>query len=193
MRHPGNLRRYISQNFISRKAPVELELPWFSYGAIDFLEKYLRKDIRVFEFGSGGSTLFFARRAKSVVSVEDNAQWYEIVARQIARDGFKNADLRHVPVAFTTEEAFQKSDYLNAVRESTFDVIIVDGMDWTKNVRPMCFKAAETQIAPGGVIVVDDSWRYHELRRTNRARRFENFESVGPARYGVTSTDVYFY
>lgn len=193
MRHPGNLPRYISQNFISRKAPVELELPWFSYGAIDFLEKYLRKETRVFEFGSGGSTLFFAQHAKSVVSVEDDPQWYEMVARQIARHGIKNADLRHVPVTFTTEAEFEKSDYLNAVRESTFDVIVVDGMDWTKNVRPICFAVAEKQIAPGGVIVVDDSWRYHELHHANRAHRFEIFESVGPARYGVTSTDVYFY
>jgi len=193
MRHPGNLPRYISQNVISRKAPVELDLPWFSYGAIDFLENYVGRETRVFEFGSGGSTLFFAQRVKSVVSVEDNAEWCDIVARRIERDGMKNADLRHIPVTFTTDDAFKNSDYLNAVRESTFDVIVVDGTDWTANVRPICFEVAEEQIAPGGVILVDDSWRYHDLRRTNRARRFEVFESVGPARYGVTSTDVYFY
>ena len=28
----------------------------------------------------------------------------------------------------------------------------------------------------------DDSWRYRELRQTHRAKRFEIFESVGPAR-----------
>ena len=193
VRHPGNLPRYVAHNLILRKPPVELELPWFSYGAIDFLENYLRKETRVFEFGSGGSTLFFAHRAKSVVAVEDDAQWCEIVSRQIADHGINNVDLRHVPVTFTTDEAFAKSDYLNAVRDSTFDVIVVDGMDWTANVRPICFEVAEKQIAPGGIIVVDDSWRYRELRRTNRARRFEVFETVGPARYGVTSTDMYFY
>lgn len=193
VQHPGNVPRYIAHNLISRKPPVELELPWFSYGAIDFLENYLQKETRVFEFGSGGSTLFFAQRARSVVAVEDNAHWCELVAAKIAARKINNVDLRHVPVTFTIEEAFASSAYVNAVRESTFNVIIVDGAEWTPNARPICFRAAEKQIAPGGIIVVDDSWRYRELRQTHRAKRVEIFESVGPARYGVTSTDVYFY
>jgi Methyltransferase domain len=193
LQHPGNVPRYVAHNLIARKPPVELELPWFSYAAIDFLEEYLRQERRVFEFGSGGSTLFFARRSKSVISVEDNAHWCEIVAGKIARRGIRNVDLRHLPVEFTTEEAFAGSDYLQAVRQSLFDIIVVDGTEWTANVRPICFHAAEKQIAPGGIIVVDDSWRYRQLRQMNSARRFEIFESVGPARFGVTSTDVYFY
>lgn len=193
MQHPGNVPCYIAHNLISRKPPVELELPWFSHGAVDFLENYLNKETRVFEFGSGGSTLFFAQRSKSVTAVEDNAHWCQLVSAKLAARGIKNADLRHIPVAFTTEETFAASNYLNAVRQSTFDVIIVDGTEWTSNVRPICFHAAEEQIPPGGVIVVDDSWRYRELREANRARRMEIFESVGPARFGVTSTDVYFY
>jgi len=72
-------------------------------------------------------------------------------------------------------------------------VIVVDGTEWTANVRPICFRAAEEQIAAGGIIVVDDSWRYRELRQANRAHGVNIFESVGPGRFGVTSTDVYFY
>lgn len=193
VQHPGNVPRYIAHNLIARRPPVELELPWFSYAAIDFLEKYLGPQTRVFEFGSGGSTLFFAQRAKSIVSVEDNGRWCEIVAKKIAERGLKNADLRHVPVSFTNEADFAASDYLNTVRQSNFDVIIVDGTEWTMNVRPICFHAAEEQVSSGGVIVVDDSWRYRELRQANQAKRIEIFESVGPARFGVTSTDVYFY
>jgi len=193
VQHPGNVPRYIAHNLISRKPPVELELPWFSYGAIDFLERFLRKEMQVFEFGSGGSTLFFAQRAKSVTAVEDNAHWCDLVAGKLAARQIANVDLRHVPAAFTTDDAFASSEYLKAVGQSTFNVIIVDGTEWTTNSRPICFRVAENQIVPGGIIVVDDSWRYRDLRQTNRAQRFEIFESVGPARYGVTSTDVYFY
>ena len=110
LQHPGNVPRYIAHNFIARKPPVELELPWFSYAAIDFLEKYLRLEMRVFEFGSGGSTLFFAQRCKSVTGVEDNAHWCEIVAAKIARLGIKNVEscpfvARHI-VAFAIELAW---------------------------------------------------------------------------------------
>jgi len=193
LQHPGNVPRYVAHNLITRREPVELELPWFSYAAIDFLKSYLRNEMQVFEFGSGGSTLFFAQHCKSVTSVEDNAHWCEIVAAKLARRGIENADVRYQPVAFTREEEFVASDYLKAVRQSIVDVIVVDGTEWTANVRPICFRAAEEQIAPGGIIVVDDSWRYRELRQTNRAHGVNIFESVGPGRFGVTSTDVYFY
>jgi hypothetical protein len=41
--------------------------------------------------------------------------------------------------------------------------------------------------------VLDDSWRYDPVRAEHHAKRFEAFQSVGPGRPGVTSTDVYFY
>ena len=48
-------------------------------------------------------------------------------------------------------------------------------------------------IKPGGIIVVDDSWRYPKLRQENRAQKHRIFQSVGPCRPGVTSTDIFFY
>jgi len=56
------------------------------------------------------------------------------------------------------------------------------------------FVQRRKQIAPGGIIVVDDSWRYPELPAgESRARCQQVFESVGPGRFGVTSTEVVFY
>ena len=74
-RHPANLPRYVAHNLVTRRSPIELQLPWFSYSAIDFLKIFLRKTHRVFEFGSGGSTLFFADRCASVESVEEDPSW----------------------------------------------------------------------------------------------------------------------
>jgi hypothetical protein len=48
-------------------------------------------------------------------------------------------------------------------------------------------------VKPGGIIAVDDSWRYVQLRHSSNAKRVEVFESVGPARLGITSTDIFFY
>ena len=48
-------------------------MPWWSFSAIDFMSKQCRADQDVFEFGSGGSTLFFAKRCKTVTAVEDDA------------------------------------------------------------------------------------------------------------------------
>src|SRR5437016_5174452 len=37
-------------------------LPWYTYSAIHFLEPRLRDDLKVFEYGSGHSTLWYAAR-----------------------------------------------------------------------------------------------------------------------------------
>ena len=190
---PGNLPRYVAQNLIRPRPSLDLELPWFSYGAIDFLDGFLNESMTVFEFGSGGSTLFFARRCRQIRSVEDDPIWAARVRTRVAELGLSNAEIIECPFDFSDATGFEDSTYLTQVRAATCDVIIVDGADNDYTVRPHCFHAAEDQVNPGGIIVVDDSWRYPSLRTNHRARRFEIFESVGPARFGVTSTDIYFY
>lgn len=54
-------------------------LPWMNYSIISFLEQRLNKTMRVFEFGSGYSTLFYARFVESVVAVEHNREWFETI------------------------------------------------------------------------------------------------------------------
>ena len=34
-------------------------IPWVTHGAKKWLDSYLKKDMKVFEWGSGGSTLYF--------------------------------------------------------------------------------------------------------------------------------------
>ena len=46
---------------------------------------------------------------------------------------------------------------------------------------------------PDSIILVDYFWRYEELLGSNRAKNVNVFESVGPCRFGVTSTAMFFY
>ena len=70
-------------------------LPWFTYPAIEALSNWDLSDKRVFEYGSGFSTLFWASRAKEVVSVEhsngliilDNSDWLPATALFLRRAG----------------------------------------------------------------------------------------------------------
>ena len=108
--------------------------------------------------------------------------------------GRTNAEVRHCAFDFKKPVAFASSEYVTAIRDGTpWDLIVVDGQDWTFHERPVCFAAAEACVSRGGVIVVDDSWRYPQLRTSARADRVRVFESAGPGRLGVTSTDVYQY
>ncbi len=96
------------------------------------------------------------------------------------------------------EQAFHASPYAKTLK-STYDLIVIDGEDhfgpessWS--ARESCFCLAERWICKdGGLIVVDDSWRYPTLRLKTNARKMVVHESIGPCRLGVTSTDFHYY
>lgn len=52
-------------------------MPWISFpGPIDLLSKTLGPADGVFEYGGGGSTLFWIDRVAEVVTVEHDAEWF---------------------------------------------------------------------------------------------------------------------
>ena len=191
--HPRYASRYWRHNVFHHPSPLELELPWFSYAAIDFLNGFIQPSMTIGEYGSGGSTIFFARRARAVYSVEDNPEWYERVCQALNQKNLPNAHVKLVPFDFKNPTGFEKSAYLNGLPEEPLDVIVIDGSEEWTQVRPVCFWHAQSYVKPGGVVIVDDSWRYPNIREKHRAKRHEIFQSAGPGRPGVTSTDVYFY
>jgi precorrin-6B methylase 2 len=192
-RHPTYIPRCITHNLINGRTPLDLQIPWFSYAAIDFLEDFVQPHMTVCEYGSGGSTIFFAKRARSVFSIENDSKWFDLVSQRLEQHSLRNVRMELHPFDFRNATGFEHSAYLHAIPDERFDIIVVDGSEEWTHVRPICFQKAEARIKPAGIIVVDDSWRYPELRRQHHARHHRIFQSVGPCRPGVTSTDVFFY
>jgi hypothetical protein len=60
-------------------------IPWYTYPATEYLSHLDFSRLTVFEYGSGNSTLWWAKRAKSVFSVEDDKDWFEKISNNIAR------------------------------------------------------------------------------------------------------------
>jgi hypothetical protein len=186
---PSNIPRYIAS---LKKPPLELKLPWFSFGAIDFLDGWLRPDMTAYEYGSGGSTVFLARRVKTVVSIEDDSVWQHRVNGALIRMG----KLAAITVITPVDSLGRNCPYVCALPTEPADIIIVDGVcRWPapSKVRQHCFERAERTVKPGGIIVLDDSWRYPDIVASAKAKEHRRFQSVGPGRFGVTSTDIFFY
>ena len=96
-------------------------IPWFKYPCFRFLNTRLKKDLKIFEFGSGNSTLWFSKNSQKVFSVEHDKDWFEklkIVLRNIG-----NVDYVH--------RTLTNGDYKNEILkyEKFFDIIIIDGRD----------------------------------------------------------------
>lgn len=71
----------------AEQAPVRADgapLPWFTYGAIEFLRRTVRASDHVFEFGAGHSTLWWQANVQRVCSVEHDAAWCERLRPRLA-------------------------------------------------------------------------------------------------------------
>jgi len=191
--NPDLIFPYISKSLFNKSLPIDDELPWWSFRAIEYADKiFPRKSI--FEFGTGGSTIRYASQCKSITSVEDNEEWLKIVEAKVGSENIGNINLMYHYFGFDDPKDFADSEYLRAYDCSKqYDVVIIDGQDQKFRERIECFKYVEPTIKEGGVIVVDDWWRYVELLDSNRAKSVKVFESVGPCRYGLTSTAFFHY
>ena len=119
-------------------------IPWIAYPCLEFLSRLDFSNANVFEFGSGSSTLWWAKRSKSVHCIEREQDWFNLVRAKI-------------PTNASIELCRNESKYAQTIlnKEGAFDVIIVDGA-----VRYPCVETAIQKISDEGIIVLDNSEWY---------------------------------
>ena len=117
--------------------------PWYTNQFLEELKKWDVSNWNVLELGSGASTLWWGKMAKSVDSVENNPEWYEMV-----KSGLQELDIK---VNYTLTEDF--ISIINSGKQ--YDCIIVDGDN--PNYRGECMKAiTEKSIRSGGIVILDN-------------------------------------
>ncbi len=143
-----------------------LDLPWWTLAAVKETDEFLKRrgSARVFEYGSGASTVWLARRAASVVSVEHDPDWHRAISRMLAaqanaRIELVEADPSPVPGYVSEKEGWKGRsfhNYASAIDDEggPFDLIVVDG-----RARAACLTHALKHLAPGGMILFDNSGR----------------------------------
>jgi hypothetical protein len=144
-----------------------LDVPWWTYGAIDAVEGWLAEcdgAVRVFEWGSGASTIWLAKRAASVDSVEHFADFGALIQAEL--EPFPHARLEIVvpvpseaPAIGSQKEGHGDLDfsaYVARIHEvgGEFGLIVVDG-----RAREACLSAALEHLTPDGIIVFDNTMR----------------------------------
>jgi len=143
-RHWAHLTpRYITHRLSVRQFQMDRpgHLPNLAVGAIQMLEGWLRPTDRMFEFGAGYSTPWFADRVGELVSVESSAEWHGRVTALVA--GRANCvvhlvDTQERPTHLAKYEPFTISwDYPRKIHDypmEYFDCILNDG--WASRCRP---------------------------------------------------------
>ncbi len=137
--------------------------PMISYRGQRELDRLIRSDWRVVEFGSGRSTPWLAGRCAFVLSIEDNPDWHRTVGEILRARRLDNVrhELRGV----------ERYADLSDQPDGSFDLALVDGTD-----RTGCVASAVSKIKPGGWLYLDNSDKdmtveNGDLRRAEAALR----------------------
>jgi predicted O-methyltransferase YrrM len=131
---------------VARKLGSTTLIPWIPYPVLLRLRRVLGPGARVLEFGSGGSTLWLARRVSTLVSIEHEAGWFERVNRALR----ENPTSCHIDYRLCQEpEAYCEVAGYPAAH---FDLTIVDG-HWRHRAARKALEATSA----GGYIYFDNS------------------------------------
>jgi hypothetical protein len=144
----GQVRSAVTGKVVDRHGEP---LPWLTYPAIDFLGSLSLEGKRVLEFGSGYSTLWWAKHADSVLSFEADRRWMDSMAHRMP------ANATVLPLPTDPNDKFHRTVGLDTLLKETlgdqrFDVIVIDGVDRVGTAR-----ASLPYLAERGIVVVDNS------------------------------------
>jgi hypothetical protein len=183
-------------SLFSGRNPLDDQMPWLPFKARRWLAEHVGQDTSVFEYGSGGSTLFLARVAGRVVSVEHDPTWFEHVARALAATSLTNyehvlrepepvPDGEHATAAHRSRRpefaACTFDSYVQSIDrhpDRSFDVVIVDG-----RARLACIDRGLPKIRAGGHLVLDNSERVEYAPAFATLARFPRLDLRGLAPY----------
>lgn len=127
-------------------------VPMMSYSIVEYLMSLDLRDMDILEAGGGQSTLFWAARARSVVTLEHDPRWMPDIA------ALTNITL--VPVA---QDAFPQAI---RAQPGPFDLIVLD----CAASRYDCAIASIGRLRAGGAILLDNSDWYPNTTAWLRAQ-----------------------
>jgi len=177
------------------KGLISDRLPWMPYEAIHHLNSLCTKSSKVFEFGSGGSSLFFLSRVGQIYSVEHDVDWLNLVSKEVKVSSKSNnwigllapaSKVNHgnlLGIYKSTDEKFADfsfKDYcsqIDAYPDDYWDLILIDGRS-----RVGCFAHSTSKVKIDGYIILDNSEReeYLEVFKIASKLGFERTDFFGP-------------
>jgi hypothetical protein len=125
---------------ISRRPRIE---PWMTRPAIRFMDSIIEPTWDVFELGAGYSTVWVARRCRSLASLESSPQWRDRIAVMLEAERI-SCDLRLCPATAFPEQ-------IDHLPDGSPGLVIVDFLESERANRLSCVMPAALKLRPGGL------------------------------------------
>jgi hypothetical protein len=153
-------------------------LPWYTYPAIEYIRTLAMNDCRVFEYGCGNSSIFWAERAREVYCVENDSIWAEKI---------KSLNIPRLTVI----EHSDRSAYVETPIHlgGVFDIVVIDGRFRRQCVAPAC-----EIVSKQGLIILDNADWYPDACNELRQRGWLqiDFSGLGPIAPFPWTTAIFF-
>lgn len=190
---------------------LKYKCPWIVFDAIDYLNTVNLRNTYIFEYGSGGSTLFWLAKNAFVVSVEHDPSWFHKMKKEIINA--VDIDYRFVLPEPDIARPFNQSDYsdpdhylsseyeriqcnyesyirqIDEFPDQYFDVVFIDG-----RARPSGIKHGAEKVKVGGLLIIDDSDRNYYFDKTKYFLQhfcMNKFIGAKPGHPALSCTDIY--
>lgn len=182
-------------SFLPRHSHLDNEIPWMSYRAVEWLESWLKPSMTVFEYGSGASTIFFAKRVMKIISVEHDRTWHDRISTALLNQGILNVELilcepekesslkmlssnrQNYTSRLEEYHGMRFEKYARSIEEysdKSFDLVIIDG-----RARRDCIPLAVPKIRRGGHLLLDDSERPQYENGILTVAKYERIDFLG--------------
>jgi hypothetical protein len=186
------------------RTPLGDRRPWLTFAAAEMLERELRPDMRVCEYGAGGSTPFVLERAGELVTIEWDRHWAAQVGEALAPAHARGWSLEVAapeedpgsrpldpsdPGAYVSASpaflGFSFRAYVQLIdrfEDDGFDVVLVSG-----RARPSALRHALAKVRPGGLLVLDHAERswYAPALALAGPEGWEREDVAGPGPYAA--------
>ena len=157
------------------------EIGWYTYPAIEYLNNLDFSQKSIFEYGSGNSSIFWAKKSKNIISIEHDEKWFNKVKSNLRENQ---------TLLLKTNEGYENSI---SEENKNFDVVVIDGIR-----RVECSKVIQGRLNKdsdeGFMIILDNSERYKD---TSRYLREEfglievDFHGFGPINGYTWTTSIF--
>jgi hypothetical protein len=155
--------------------PIGEHLPWITLGAVDFLNRVIKPQDCVFEYGMGGSTLFWLDKGCKTYGVEHDKNWFELVKDKVPAHATWYGKLQlPQPIGkdkalvanyLSDDKAYEGFHFKNYTTEieafgvNSLDFVLVDGRN-----RDACLLHAIPKVKMGGYLILDNSDRLYYFK-----------------------------
>ena len=154
--------------------------PWMSPQEIQLIESFLKPNMTMLEWGSGGSTVTFSKKVAKYYSIEHVKDWYSKVDEELVNLNLKSKVTnvliepdypRTIPTKY--EEFKTYIEYVDELGVM-FDAVLIDG-----RARAQCAERVLNYLNPGAVVFIHDFWQrpqYHSV--------LKDYREVASVKYG---------